>query len=173
MLGPMHGMREASRDFTEFFADVLVKHLSFKRGLVERCLFVHDNSMRVAAHIDDPIVTGSDECRNHFWKELSKHVVLKRGHVLSCTETAAFLGREYQLVRECGWRGFRARHPQAAFDGLAKEAGLDSKSKAMSTPGVVNKDDDKSRLKEEVNKVDAEKHKAYRSLVGRMQWVKP
>ena len=42
--GAMNGMRTASRDFTEFLAGILTEHMGFKRGKLERCLFVHDSN---------------------------------------------------------------------------------------------------------------------------------
>ena len=52
--GAMNGMRTASRDFTEFLAGILTEHMGFKRGKLERCLFVHEsNETRVVSHADD------------------------------------------------------------------------------------------------------------------------
>ena len=42
--GAMNGVRTASRDFTEFLAGVLTEHMGFKRGKLERCLFVHESN---------------------------------------------------------------------------------------------------------------------------------
>ena len=57
MHGAMKGMRTASRDFTEFLAGVLTEHMGFKRGNLERCLFVHEsNETRVVSRADDPII---------------------------------------------------------------------------------------------------------------------
>ena len=167
-------MREASRDFTEFFSDVLTQRMDFKRGLVEKCLFVNNKTgVRAVAHIDDPLVTGPDQAREKFWDELALHVVLKKGECFSTVQATGYLGREYEAVREDGWRGFRARHPDGQFNGLAKEAGLTPESKAVATPGLSMKEDDKSKLKEEVTKVDEKQHKGFRAIVGRMQWIKP
>ena len=53
----MNGMRTASRDFTEFLAGILTEHMGFKRGKLERCLFVHEsNETRVVSHVDDPLI---------------------------------------------------------------------------------------------------------------------
>ena len=43
-LWAMNGMRTASRDFTEFLAGILTEHMGFKRGKLERCLFVHESN---------------------------------------------------------------------------------------------------------------------------------
>ena len=46
----MNGTRTASRDFAEFFAAVLTEHFGFQRGVLERCLFVHETiEMRVVS----------------------------------------------------------------------------------------------------------------------------
>ena len=56
--GAMSGMRTASLGFTEFFlSGVLTEHTGFKRGKLERCLFVHEsNETRVVSHVDDPLI---------------------------------------------------------------------------------------------------------------------
>ena len=55
--GALNGMRTASRDFTEFLAGMLTEHMGFKRGKLERCLFVHEsNETRVVFHVDDPLI---------------------------------------------------------------------------------------------------------------------
>ena len=49
--GAMNGMRTASRDLTEFLAGILTEHMGFKRGKLERRLFVHEtNETRVVSH---------------------------------------------------------------------------------------------------------------------------
>ena len=56
-MGAMNGMRTASQDFTEFLAGVLTEHMGFRRGKLERCLFVHEsNETRVVSHVDDPLI---------------------------------------------------------------------------------------------------------------------
>ena len=45
--GAMNGMRTASRDFTEFLAGLFTKHMGFKRGKLERCLFVNESMRHV------------------------------------------------------------------------------------------------------------------------------
>ena len=64
--GAMNGLRTASRDFTEFLAGILTEHMGFKRGKLERCLFVHEsNETRVTLE--------------KFWTQITKLVVIKRG----------------------------------------------------------------------------------------------
>ena len=55
--GAMNGMRTASRDFAEFLAGVVTECMGFKRGKLERCLFIHEsNEVRVVSHIDDSLI---------------------------------------------------------------------------------------------------------------------
>ena len=72
--GAMNGMRTASRDFTEFLAGTLTEHMGFKRGKLERCLFVHEsNEKRVVSHVDDLSSVLSQQrlkisgCRSRSW----------------------------------------------------------------------------------------------------------
>ena len=52
--GAMNGMRTASRDFTEFLAGILTELMGFKRGKLERSLFVHkSHETRVVSHVDN------------------------------------------------------------------------------------------------------------------------
>ena len=77
----MSGMRTASRDFTEFLAGILTEHMGFKRGKLERCLFVHEsNETRVVSHVDDPLICAKNAATlEKFWMQITKMVVIKRG----------------------------------------------------------------------------------------------
>ena len=84
--GAMNGMRTASRDFTEFLAGILTEHMLFKRGRLERCLFVHEsNKTRVVSHVDDPFICAKPATLEKFWTQITKLVVIKRGEALNRT----------------------------------------------------------------------------------------
>ena len=40
----MNGMRTASRDFIGFLGGIFTEHMRFKRGKLERCLFVYESN---------------------------------------------------------------------------------------------------------------------------------
>ena len=66
--GAMNGMLTASRDFTEFLAGVLTEHVGFKRGKLERCLFVRElNETRVVSREDDPLICSTQTTLEKFW----------------------------------------------------------------------------------------------------------
>ena len=70
--GAMNGMRTASRDFTEFLAGILPEHMGFKRGKLERCLFVHEsNETRAVSHVDDPLICAKLATLEKFWMQRS------------------------------------------------------------------------------------------------------
>ena len=85
--GAMNGMRTASRDFTEFLAGILTEQRGFKRGKLERCLFVHE----------------SNEAR------VVSHVVIKRGEALNPRKPVTYLGFEYRSVHDGDRRGFTVK----------------------------------------------------------------
>ena len=82
--GAMNGMRTASRDFTEFQVGMLTEHMSFKRGKLERCLFVHEsNETRVVSQVDDPLICAKPATLEKFSMQITMLVVIKRGEALN------------------------------------------------------------------------------------------
>ena len=108
--GAMNGMRTASRDFTEFLAGILTKHMGFKRGKLERCLFVHEsNETRVVSHVDDPLFCAKPATLEKFWTQITRLVVIKRGEALNPHIPVAYLGLGCQSVHEAGRGGFTVK----------------------------------------------------------------
>ena len=61
--------------------------MCFKRGKLERCLFVHEsNETRVVSHVDDPLICAKPATLDKFWTQITKFVVIKRGEKLSTPE---------------------------------------------------------------------------------------
>ena len=76
----MDGMRTASRDFTEFLAGILTEHMGFKRGKLERRLFLREsNETRVVSHVDDLLFCAKPATLEKFWMQITNLVVIKRG----------------------------------------------------------------------------------------------
>ena len=91
--GAMNGLRTASCDFTEFLAGVPTEHMGFKRGKLERCLFVHEsNETHVVSHVDDPLICAKPATLEKFWMQITKMVVIKRGDALNPRCTCGVLG---------------------------------------------------------------------------------
>ena len=109
------GVGTASRDFTEFLAEILTEHMGSKRGKLERCLFVHEsNETRVVFHVDDPLICAKPATLEKFWTQIMKLVVIKRGEALNPRVPVTYLGFEYRSVHghwpRRGWKmmdGFR------------------------------------------------------------------
>ena len=78
--GAMNGMRTASRDFTEFLVGILTEHMGFKRGKLERCLFVHESN---ETHVDDPRICAKPATLEKFWMQITKLAVIKSGEALT------------------------------------------------------------------------------------------
>ena len=92
-MGAMNGMRTASRDFTEFLAGTLTEQMGFKRGKLERCLFVHEsNETRVVCHVDDPLICAKPATLEKLLTQITKMVVTKRGDSV----LVVYLGFEYR-----------------------------------------------------------------------------
>ena len=99
--GAMNGMRTASRNFTAFLAGILTEHMGFKRGKLERCLFVHEsNETRVVSHVDDPLICAKPATLGKFSMQITKLVVIKRGEALNTRVPVVYLGFEHRSVHE-------------------------------------------------------------------------
>ena len=58
--------------------------MGFKRGELERCLFVHEsNETRVVSHVVDPLICAKPGTLEKFWMQITKLVVIKRGEALN------------------------------------------------------------------------------------------
>ena len=58
--------------------------MGFKRGKLERCLFVHEsNETRVVSHVDDPLICAKPATLEKIWMQITKLVVIKRGEALN------------------------------------------------------------------------------------------
>ena len=97
----MNGMRTASRDFTEFLAGILTEHMGFKRGKVERNLFVHESKeTRVVSHVDDPLICAKPATLEKIWTQITKLVVFKGGEAPNPRVPVVYLGYEYRSAHE-------------------------------------------------------------------------
>ena len=115
--GTMNGMRTASRDFTEFLAGVLKEDIGFKRGKLERCLFVREsNETSVVSHLDDPLICAKPSIFEKFWTQITKLVVIKRGEALNLDIPVVYQGFEHQSVHEAGCRGFTVKPTDKYLD---------------------------------------------------------
>ena len=80
--GAMNGMRTASRVLQNSWL-VYSQSMGFKRGKLERCLFVHESNEtrvvpHVVSHVDDPLICAKPATFEKFWMQITKLVVIKR-----------------------------------------------------------------------------------------------
>ena len=81
--------------------------MGFKRGKLERCLFVHgSNETRVVSHVDDPLICAKPATLETFWTQITKLVVIKRGEALNTRIPSTYLGFECRSVHT-RWRSQR------------------------------------------------------------------
>ena len=166
--GAMNGMRTASRDFTEFLAGILTKHMGFKRGKLERCLFIHEsNEARVVSHVDDPLICAKPATLEKFWTQITRLVVIKRGEALNPHIPVVYLGFEYQRVYETGRRGFTVKPTNKYLDECLDILQLRN-AKTVLTPLTELKS---TNLHDETTVCDQAQHTAFRAIVGKLQYI--
>ena len=166
--GAMNGMRTASRDFTEFLAGILTEHMSFKRGKLERCLFVHEsNEARVVSHVDDPLICAKPATLEKFWMQITKMVVIKRGEALNPRVPVVYLGFEYQSVHEAGHRGFTVKPTDKYVDERLDIVQLRN-LKAVMTPLTELKS---TNQHDDTTVCDQAQHTVFRAVVEKLQYI--
>ena len=83
--------------------------MGFKRGKLERCLFVHEsNETRVVSHVDDPLICAKPATLEKFGTQITKLVVIKRGEALNPRIPGFYLGFEYRSVHDGERRGIHS-----------------------------------------------------------------
>ena len=148
-------VRTASRDFTEFLAGALTEHMGFKRGKLERCLFVHgSNGTRVVSHVDDPLICAKLATLEKIWTQITKLVVIKRGEALNPRVPVTYLGFEYGSVHDGDRRGFTAK-PAAKYVDECLDIVQLQNAKAVMTPLTEQKS---LNLRDETTACDQVQH---------------
>ena len=164
----MNGMRTANRDFTEFLAGKLTEHMGFKRGKLERCLFVHEsNEIRVVCHVDDPLICAKPATLDKCWLKISKLVVIKRGEGLKHRILVTYLGFKYRSVHDGDRRGFTVK-PTAKYVDECLDIVQLHHAKAVMTPLTEQKS---LNLHDETTACDQVQHSLFRAVVGKLQYI--
>ena len=165
--GAMNGMRRASRDFTEFGAGILTKHMGFKRGKLERCLFIHEsNEARVVSHVDDPLICVKPATLEKCWIQITRLVVI-RGEALNPRVPVVYLGFEYQRAHEAGRRVSTVKPTDKYVDECLDILQLRN-AKTVLTPLTELKS---TNLHDETTVCDQAQHTAFRAIVGKLQYI--
>ena len=166
--GAMNGMRTASRDFTEFLAGILTEHMGFKRGKLERCLFVHEsNETRVVSLVDDPLICAKPATLEKIWMQITKLVVINRGEALNHRVPVVYLGFEYRSVHDGERRGFTVKPTTKYVDECLDIVQL-QKAKAEMTPLTEQKS---LNLHDGTTMCDQVQHSLFRAVTGKLQYI--
>ena len=166
--GAMKGMRTATRDLTEFLAGILTEHMGFKRGKLERCLFVHEsNETRVVSHVDDPLICAKPATLEKIWMQITKLVVIKRGEALSPRIPVIYQGFEYRSVHDGDCRGFTVKLTAKYVDECLDIVQLQN-AKAVMTLLTEQKS---LNLHDETTVCEQVQHSLFRAVVGKLQYI--
>ena len=161
--GAMNGMRTASRDFTEFLDGILKEDIGFKRGNLERCLFVHEsNKTSVVSHVDDPLICAKPATLEKFWTQITKLVAIRRGEALNLDIPVVYSGFEYQSVHEAGRRGFTVKPTDKYLDECLDIVQL------RNAKAVMLKS---TNLHDETTVCDQVQHTLFRAVVEKLQCI--
>ena len=163
----VNGRRSGSRDYTEWFAGLLVQR-GFERGVLDPCLFVHREKQLVyVMHVDDILTTGPAEANDAMLEDLGKHVLLKISEPLDEGsgehDYRTFLSRLRSRDGARLYKRVSERFVLEAADGL----GLRGATPAR-TPAVTDKN---KRAPKDDEELDSRERLLFRSTVGKLLWV--
>ena len=132
--------------------------MGFKRGKLERCLFVHEsNETRVVSHVEDPLICVKPATLEKFWLQITKLVVIKRGEALF----------EYRSVHDGDRRRFTVK-PAAKYVDECLDIVQLKHAKAVMTPLTEQKS---LNLHDETTVCDQVQHSFFRAVVGKLQCI--
>ena len=141
----------------------------FKRGKLERCLFVHEsNETRVVSHVDNPLICAKPATLEKFWMQITKLVVVKGGEALNPRVPVVYLGFEYRSVHDGDRRGFTVKPTDKSVDECLDTVQLQH-AKAVMTP--LTEQRSSLNLHDETTACDQIQHSLFRAVVGKRQYI--
>ena len=158
----MYGLRQAPKLWQEHFAEVMTTKLGFRRCKSDPNLYCHESGrLYVLAYVDDLLVVGTDEMRKSFMSQLSEEVLLKETGQLVPGSKHTFLGRRLR----CNGDSIDVCMSQKYIDATLELYGMkDAKPVATTGTVTINKTVPDTPL-------SPEKHKVYRTAVGKLLWL--
>ena len=166
LLYTLYGMRMAARNWEREYTRVL-KELGFAIGKASSVAFYHPVlGIRVVVHGDDFIIEGEEQ---HLWwlhDELQKRFIVKMRGVLGPEEKDA--NEVVVLNRVLRWTDgeFHYEADPRHVEQMLKAMGMED-CKACATPGIKAR---QGELMDEAE-LDAERHRAFRSVVARANFL--
>ena len=162
--GSLYGQREASMRWYKTIAPFLVDVLKYKQGSNDLCTFYHPKTHhRVVIHVDDLLTRGSVQATEEFYKALRERFKIKDPKYLTVDECIEFCGVRISMEHKDGQKWYKMDQEEEMEKLLDDEefSGL-----AVVGAPMPNK----HLLTVESERLNAKKHKRYRSILGSLQY---
>ena len=162
----IYGLCQAARQFWKKFVDTIKKEpFGFTVSPADPCMLFKENNLGICIiiiYVDDMLVIGKQEQIQEFATMIQKEFSVKIQHNL-----ADYLGCEFHMNKEKtqGWVG----QPSIIKSREQKFGKTAMKVRLSMTPGTPRFT--ARRLENEEDKVNAQDHKTYRSLVGTLLYL--
>ena len=161
----MDGGREAAKDFSNFFAGVMVE-IGFTQSASDWLVFIDPASeCRLLTHVDGPLAAASDGRMEWLWNSMEKFVLLKRGDRLQVGKLMKYLSKEYMLIATSVVKGVSVKHSDKYVKSILDIYNL-TKGKVIQTPGI--KDRKPSGKIGPGSAATTVEHDQYRKFVGKL-----
>ena len=166
----LYGLRRAPLMFYKFLRNKL-EELGLRSLVGEPSIF-YKKSLRVLCHVDDPVVTGTEEEVEWLCANLAKDMKFNPDKNLG-EAVQRYLGREYR--KDCRTRGGTSaifiKHTSTYITGMAEEMEITT-HRAVGTPGSDNIKPTTAEEKRNWDQpLDAEQTTQYRRVVGKLRFM--
>ena len=158
----LYGLRCAAAAFQRHLCRLL-ESVGFRRGRAAQSIYYREaDGVRMSVHVDDPLAVGPHAAVLALFEYLRSHIAVKVVEELTDKAGVTYLGMLYRRIPG----GFVERIPPGYISSMAEALGV-VRSKPPVTPGVKVrhlKPADEAPL-------DPARHRLYRGIVGRLQWI--
>eukprot|EP00971_Amphidinium_carterae_P324692 6452969-Amphidinium_carterae.2 len=156
----LNGLRTASQKFQRYLYKILTLELGYKASRACPALLWHEqHDVRIAVHVDDPLVCGPIQHVNGLYKNLQKWLEVRQGDQFTDHDVTRYLGMNY-VKSEGGY----LEMPVEGYIGRITSLACVSGWKRVSSPGV--KRTPPTEKSPESRLLDPSEHSIYRQVVG-------
>lgn len=159
----MYGLRQAPRRWQEHFATTMKDMGGLPLKSEPNVYYFKDRKLWVLCYVDDLIVIGPTKAVDDFYNELSGKLLVKVLGKLTPGATQDFLGRKLRRTVS----GVEIYPEKSYLQNIYELLGLTT-AKAVTTTGTKS-----TKMPFGCSTVDAERHRIYRTAVGKLLWLCP
>ena len=163
----LYGLKTSPKLWQQHLSDKL-QELGLRKNKADPCIFMGDKLL-VMTYVDDLLIVGEKLEQEAFLAKLSAQFPLKHQTKLDAQTPLTFLGKLVEYNQQ--EHSISLHLPTAYYQKLFKLYGMEQAKPAATTGDKLGQSDDPN---DPANKaLDPERHKLYRTAVGKLLWATP